>query len=483
MKKLLIVMAIWVGTIGLAGAQTFETAAPPPLIPYSGTISDASGEPVVGLVSAMFALYDEPDGGVPLWVDIQPVLTDAAGGYLVLLGAATELPVELFATHQALWLGVQPEGYPEQPRVRFYSVPYALKARDADTLGGRPLSEFVLLSGENGDVWSGGSATGGDSLSTASSGDLVSTSSAVGAFDPTLTITGDSAGTGLDVAQFQIKGSASANKQLRIGYDTTSGYGWIQSVEQTVGQKALSLNPDGGNVGIGTRTPGSKLQVSANGVGTGVNRAQIQITGLTNANKQLRVGYDTTSGYGWIQSVEQTVGQKVLSLNPDGGNVGIGTTSPTARLHVVGDIIVGGNIAAKYQDVAEWVEAVGAPTPGMVVVADPLGRNRVRVAEGPYDTGVLGAVSFQPGVVLGEPGPNSVLVAQSGRVRVKVDASYGAITPGDLLSTSPTPGHAMRSDPFTLGELSLHSPGTVLGKALEPLRAGLGEILVLITLQ
>ena len=85
--------------------------------------------------------------------------------------------------------------------------------------------------------------------------------------------------------------------------------------------------------------------------------------------------------------------------------------------------------------------------------------------------------------MLGEPGPNRVLVAQSGRVRVKVDAIYGAIAPGDLLSTSPTPGHAMRSDPLHLGELSWHRPGTVLGKALEPLRMGRGEILVLITLQ
>ena len=52
------------------------------------------------------------------------------------------------------------------------------------------------------------------------------------------------------------------------------------------------------------------------------------------------------------------------------GFVGIGTSSPLTMLHVVGDLTVEGNIAAKYQDVAEWVEAVGAPTPGTVVVAE-----------------------------------------------------------------------------------------------------------------
>ena len=66
---------------------------------------------------------------------------------------------------------------------------------------------------------------------------------------------------------------------------------------------------------------------------------------------------------------------------------------------------------------------------------------------------------------------------------VKVDATYGPIAVGDLLSTSATPGHAMRSEPLSLGEASLHRPGTVLGKALESLQTGRGEILVLITLQ
>ena len=88
-----------------------------------------------------------------------------------------------------------------------------------------------------------------------------------------------------------------------------------------------------------------------------------------------------------------------------------------------------------------------------------------------------------PGLILGEAGPGRVLVAQSGRVRIKVDATYRAIRPGDILVTSPTPGHAMRSTPMEIGDAAFHRPGTVLGKALEPLEDGLGEILVLLTLQ
>jgi len=91
--------------------------------------------------------------------------------------------------------------------------------------------------------------------------------------------------------------------------------------------------------------------------------------------------------------------------------------------------------------------------------------------------------SAQPGLILGDAGPGRILVAQSGRVRIKVDATYDAIRAGDLLVTSPTPGHAMRSEPVTLGDTLLHRPGTILGKALEPLSHGKGEILVLLTLQ
>jgi hypothetical protein len=96
---------------------------------------------------------------------------------------------------------------------------------------------------------------------------------------------------------------------------------------------------------------------------------------------------------------------------------------------------------------------------------------------------VAGAVSAQPGLVLGERTEGKVTVAQSGRVRVKVDASRGAIRIGDLLVTSPTPGYAMRSRPMLIDGKAIHRPGTLLGKALEPLPAGKGEILVLLTLQ
>ena len=87
----------------------------------------------------------------------------------------------------------------------------------------------------------------------------------------------------------------------------------------------------------------------------------------------------------------------------------------------------------------------------------------------PHDQRVAGVISERPGVILGEGGDDQVKVAHSGRVKVKVDAAYGSIAAGDLLVTSATPGFAMRSEPVKVGDVQMHRPGTLIGKALEPL--------------
>lgn len=165
------------------------------------------------------------------------------------------------------------------------------------------------------------------------------------------------------------------------------------------------------------------------------------------------------------------------------GYVGIGTSAPAALLHVAGDARIDGTILSVAEDVAEWVRASTALAAGSVVIVDPRESNGVVLSRAPYDTRVAGVVSERPGVLLGERGEGRVKVAHTGRVRVKVDATYGAIAVGDLLVTSPTPGHAMRSEPVNVGGAVVHRTGTVLGKALESLASGQGEILTLVALQ
>jgi hypothetical protein len=99
------------------------------------------------VIGISFFLYADQTGGAPLWMETQNVKADATGHYTALLGRTKSegLPVDLFVSGEARWLGVQVEGQPEQPRVLLLSVPYAFKAADAETLGGKPASAFALV--------------------------------------------------------------------------------------------------------------------------------------------------------------------------------------------------------------------------------------------------------------------------------------------------------------------------------------------------
>jgi len=125
-----------------------QQPAPVPRVTYfSGAVKDAAGAPQTGIVGIAFALYEEPQGGTALWTEIQNVPLDDQGRYTALLGSMQPegLPQDLFSSGRARWLGVTPQvpGVAEQPRVLLVGVPYALKAADADTLGGLPASAFL----------------------------------------------------------------------------------------------------------------------------------------------------------------------------------------------------------------------------------------------------------------------------------------------------------------------------------------------------
>ena len=122
------------------------TMSVPRLIKFSGAVKDVTGKPLNGPVEVNFAIYKEQTDAAPLWQETQTLQLDEQGRYTVLLGAmqGEGLPMELFASGEARWLGVQAQGAETQPRVLLVSVPYALKAADAETLAGKRVSDFVL---------------------------------------------------------------------------------------------------------------------------------------------------------------------------------------------------------------------------------------------------------------------------------------------------------------------------------------------------
>ncbi len=137
---------VTVASLTAQQSDAASNATIPHLIRFSGLLNDISGKPAQGTVGVTFAFYSEQQGGVPLWMETQNVTPDASGRYWVMLGATKSdgLPVELFISKEARWLSVEPQGLPAPARILLLSVPYALKAADAETVGGLPPSAFVL---------------------------------------------------------------------------------------------------------------------------------------------------------------------------------------------------------------------------------------------------------------------------------------------------------------------------------------------------
>jgi hypothetical protein len=140
LRRLALLMSLL--TLAALGQQA---SIVPTLVNFKGIITDVDGKPMTGTVGITFYLYQDSEGGTPLWMETQNVQPDKSGRYAVSLGATKSagLPTDVFVSGEARWLGVQPEGQAEQPRVLLLSVPYALKAGDAETIGGLPASAFL----------------------------------------------------------------------------------------------------------------------------------------------------------------------------------------------------------------------------------------------------------------------------------------------------------------------------------------------------
>ena len=126
-------------------ASNPATPVVPRLVNFSGKAMN--GEKIItGAAGATFAIYSEQLAGSPLWLETQNIQADAKGNFSVQLGVTRPegLPLDLFTSGEARWLGVRVNGGEEQPRILLLSVPYALKAADAETIGGLPPSSFVL---------------------------------------------------------------------------------------------------------------------------------------------------------------------------------------------------------------------------------------------------------------------------------------------------------------------------------------------------
>lgn len=274
-----------------------------------------------------------------------------------------------------------------------------------------------------------------------------------------------------------------------------------------------------GVVGISTTGNGVWGQTNGAGVGTlGTSKSGVGVQGSSETGPGVRGDSRTSYGVlassqsfaavrgtsvssrgveGWSTSSEGIVGISTTGNavwgQTDGAGIGVlGTSAHGVGVHgkggrlagfFEGNVEVTGDLRMTNGDCAEDFDVIDllSSEPGTVMVLAEEGA--LAQCSLAYDKRVAGVISgagdYRPGITLDKHSdrPNRVPIGLLGKVYCKVDAQYGAIDVGDLLTTSPTAGHAMKAaDP-------LKAFGSVLGKALRPLRAGQGLVPILITLQ
>ena len=291
--------------------------------------------------------------------------------------------------------------------------------------------------------------------------------------------------------------------------------------DQNGNASSVTLSTD--KVGIGTTNPQGRLDVSDNIVLNGNVKTQLAATGDTtvlkgntiildlsprgggrlrvacnpNDNKIFLEGFSSDgSGHAAEIGITGRSGQSlpVFTVSADitrflgavriTSNLTVDETAHFKKnLNVDGNLVTAGDISLTNADCAEDFDICETEQadPGTVMVLSDDGK--LQQSRNAYDKRVAGVISgaghYKPGIILDRQDSQSGRkpIALLGKVFCKVDAQYGAIEVGDLLTTAPTPGHAMRATD------SLKAFGTIIGKAIRPLAEGRGLIPILIALQ
>ncbi|PGE68220.1 hypothetical protein [Bacillus toyonensis] len=218
-------------------------------------------------------------------------------------------------------------------------------------------------------------------------------------------------------------------------------------------------------------------------VGTTKGNGKAGIAGVNEESNGNGVYGRSKNGNGVVGYSSSNIHAGIAGTNDNSAGVGVYGKGGRLAGMFEGNVHVTGDIVLSNADCAEDFDIFEADTiePGTVMI---FGKgNSLQQSQYAYDKRVVGVISgagnYKPGIILDKQQSqiNRKPVALMGKVYCKVDANYASIEVGDLLTTSDTPGHAMKAnDP-------LKSFGTVIGKAMEPIKEGQGLIPILVALQ
>lgn len=513
----------------LAFPITPTIAQIPRTLSYQAVLTDKTGTPKPdGTYDITFRLYDVDNGGVPLWTETQS-LEVSRGLFSAVLGTITPFGDDLAFT-QPYWLSIEVSPDPElTSRLPLTATGYSLGPWTATTpttkngtgkMGGSAGPENNIYY-NNGNVGIG-TTSPATKLTVASVGYGIEHTDGTRNLSTYLSATGGWFGTRTDdpLNFFVNDGAArlTVDNGGKVGIGTTTPASRLTvrttgsfdsyGIEHTDGTVRLSTFLDGTGGWLGTRTAHSlnfyindglpslaidgtgNVVITPNG-GTGGYGSTTFGTPNGESGMTIRGGNrgDVRFDGSTLKLVAgpgtgppgSTSGIAVTTA----GNVGVGTTAPTAKLEVIGRTKTGSLEITAGSDLAEPFNTENdvVMEPGSVMIIDAANPGRLRMSEQPYDTRVAGIVSgaggVNPGITLQQSGvlEGKSLVAIAGRVYCKADAHGGAIEPGDLLTTSIIPGHAMKATHRD------RSHGAIIGKAMTGLAEGTGLVLVLVNLQ
>ncbi len=437
-----------------------EAAARDGVSAGSGAPTGAVASVPSKVVGMTFSLYSEQTGGVPLWSEVQNVQVDQAGHYTVQLGATQPegLPVELFASAQAQWLGVRQEGQTEQPRVMMLSVPYALKAADAETFGGKPPSAYMSAPASAAGVAAGVSGIGSVQTTNGKSSPAVggggttnyipvwTSSSNLGS--SVIYQSGDNIGIGTTSPPYSLSVKDSVNESAIVGQEAsrqgvaiggnatgTGGIG-VQGVSDSsvgFGVYGADISHAGSGVGV-LGTTDSPTGVGVYGKGNSTTGANFGVEGETASPDGVAVGgsnsgttgnaigvsgeSDSTSGIGVLGNAFAETGANfgVKGATVSTGGVGVyavsnATSGTNYALETVENSPDGAAIFAN--NASTTGNAVGTAiatqsSDGYAVLAVGINGSKTTVSESPV--GLWGATNQNSGVGVVGTNDNGIAV-------------------------------------------------------------------------